>query len=191
MGGKGVDCIRNTYHITLSEKSDIRGDAGLRDTFLFRLPNIPTLDRNETKTAIFRLKSCFVGGQTAANNLGLNDAIYVNIEGLSIRPQIFGPTDVDGQFASRFHFPNLYPNMDADLNAGGNDDYRTLISGCELQNPYECICGNPTANSELRVNVFDDFGDTISTNANGNVGALTFTLSFDIELIPPEKDQNL
>ena len=68
MGGKGVDCIRNTYHITLSEKSDVRGDAGLRDEFRFKMPNLPTFDRNLSKTGIFRLKSCFIGGQTNAHN---------------------------------------------------------------------------------------------------------------------------
>jgi len=181
------DCIRNTYHFHFSQAQDIRGGAGLRDQFIFNIPQLPLFDRNESKTAIFTLRSMSIGGQTDAINIPLNDVLFVQIDGLSIRPQCV----VGGFNVNRFMIPNKFPDGNIDIEGGGDDTTMKFKSGGELNNPYHAICGNPTGNTQIRVSVFDEINDPITENAIGNMGALTFNLVFSVELITPQQDQNL
>lgn len=205
--GKGYKCIRNTYNFHFSSADDIRGDAGVRDTFIFNIPQLPTLDRNESKTGIFCLKSVLIGKQDSVNNIANNDCIFIQIDGLSIRPQNI----TNGIISSRFMIPNQTPDsvqniLEFDINgraaggdavAGGNQRVPAHLvptfntkTGGELYNPYKCICGNPTGNSQIRVSLFEQDNTPLTAQA-GNLDQLDFHLTFDIELITPEEDQNL
>ena len=216
--GKGYNCIQNTYNFHLSSSDDVRGDAGCRTDFRFSFPQLPTLTRSESKTAIFRLKCAIIGKQNQTNNVSNNDAIFIQIDGLSIRPQNIS----NGVVSNRFMIPNQKPDslvvvsdtripeydVDGDAAAGdgaqgGNQVVATYdisalnpnitfnsFTGGELSNPYECICGNPTGNTEIRVSLFKQ-DNTPLTASNGNLNQLDFHMTFDIELITPEQDQNL
>ena len=47
--------ILNTYNFTFTNAGDVRGDAGVRETFNFKMPILPPLPNNESKTGIFRI----------------------------------------------------------------------------------------------------------------------------------------
>lgn len=205
--GKGYKCIQNTYNFHFSSADDVRGDAGVRDTFIFNIPQLPTLDRNESKTGIFCLKSVLIGKQDSVNNIANNDCIFIQIDGLSIRPQNI----TNGIISSRFMIPNQTPDsvqnvLQHNINGlaaggdgaqGGNQQIPAHLiptfntkTGGELYNPYKCICGNPTGNSQIRVSLFEQDNTPLTAQA-GNLDQLDFHLTFDIELITPEEDQNL
>jgi len=205
--GKGYKCIQNTYNFHFSSSDDVRGDAGVRQTFIFNIPQLPTLDRNESKTGIFRLKSALVGQQDNVDNIANNDCIFIQIDGLSIRPQNINNAIV----SNRFMIPNksadyvsVVPNHNinglaaggAGLQGGNQQEVAHQIpvfstrTGGELNTPYECICGNPTGNSQIRVSLFTQGNAPIVAQA-GALANLDFHLVFDIELIKPEEDQNL
>ena len=127
--------------------------------------------KNENKSAIFRLKAVLIGLQDPVDNIANNDCIFVQIDGLSIRPQNI----TNGIVSNRFFIPNKsadYVNAvplhninglaaGGDGLQGGNQQVQAhqipvfdTRTGGELNTPYECICGNPTGNSQIRVSLF-------------------------------------
>tara|TARA_R110000787_G_scaffold34246_2_gene88907 strand:+ start:4576 stop:5277 length:702 start_codon:yes stop_codon:yes gene_type:complete len=61
-------------------------------------------------------------------------------------------------------------------------------TGCELSNPYEVICGNPSGNTG-GIRLFDEHGAVLAATV-GNINQLIMNTTFSIELIDPDDDQN-
>lgn len=219
MGGKGFNCIQNTYYFNITEANNLQGDNGVVPEMNFAIPSLPTFPRGESKTAIFRLLSATIGNQTNTDNIANNSGIFVEVSGLSLRPQMFSGTDLKS--TNRFWIPNQHsdkltlcsdrrvPTYDIaglaangdgvaggnqrvpqhDITPLGNDITYNTQTGGELFNPYELICGNPSGNTG-NIKLFDEHGVVLAPTL-GALANLCMNISFSIELIPPDQDQNL
>lgn len=172
--------ILNTYNFTFTQDGDVRGAAGVRQTFNFKMPILPPLPNNESKTGIMRIKSFFIGQQDNVDNVSVSN-FQISINGLSIRPTLYQ----DEEVSNRITIPNYTPHY---VNPAGAFDSISNVSGGELSTPYEVICGNPSA-QQFSLTIRDEDGDLIAANA-GNLNNMTMTFTFEIELIDPDDDQN-
>lgn len=172
--------ILNTYNFTFTNAGDVRGDAGVRETFNFKMPILPPLPNNESKTGILRIKSFYIGQQDNVDNVSVSN-YQISINGLSIRPTLYQ----DEEISNRFIIPNQTPHY---VTPGGPFDSISNVSGGELANPYEVVCGNPSA-QQFTLTIRDEDGDLIAANA-GALANMTMAFTFEIELIDPDDDQN-
>lgn len=172
--------ILNKHYFIFTNEGDNRGDDGVRITSEFSIPALAPLPNGESKTGILRVHQFYIGLQTHANNVAVSNFI-LQIGGLSIRPTLHHNVGT----SNRISIPNGTPHQ---LNAAGAFANIASVSGSELANPYEVICGNPSGN-QFSLKIMDEDGEDIAANA-GNLDAMTMSFVFSIELIDPDDDQN-